>query len=126
MNIKSEVVFTFNICFQVGHLKVVVDPVDHEIGEPGVLSSNLEKLVEELEALLAEVVSEDFEAHESLVLGEGLGEEGETHVIDLIITHIQVDQTFVDCDGLSYSFGTIITALVISQVERFKRAVITF
>ena len=46
MNVKSKVTLTFNICFQVGHLKVIIDPVDNEIWEPRVLSSGLEQLVE--------------------------------------------------------------------------------
>ena len=48
MNIKSKVTLTLNICLDVSHLEVVVDPVDNKVREPWVLSSNLEQLVEKL------------------------------------------------------------------------------
>ena len=63
MNVKSEITLAFNICLQVGHLEMVIDPVHNEVREPRILSSGLEKFVEQLQALLSEVVAEDFEAH---------------------------------------------------------------
>ena len=37
-----------------------------------------------------------------------------------------MDQALVHCNGLSDGLGTIVTALIIGQVERLERAVITF
>ena len=88
MDVEAEVTLTLDVGLNVRHLEVVVDPVDNEVREPGVLPADLEKFVEELEALLSEVVAEDFETHQSLVLGEGLGEEGEAHIVDLIVCHV--------------------------------------
>lgn len=96
MNVESEVTLALNICLQVGHLEMIVNPVDNEVWEPRILSSGLEQFVEQFEAFLAEVISEDFEAHQCLILRQSLGEQSQSHVVDLIITHVQVDKTFVD------------------------------
>lgn len=63
MDVEIVVVFQLYIRFEVGHLEVVIYPVDDEVGEPRVLSSGLEKLIEQLKTLLAEVVAKDFETH---------------------------------------------------------------
>ena len=96
MNVESEVTLALNICLQVGHLEMIVNPVDNEVWEPRILSSGLEQFVEQFEAFLPEVISEDFEAHQCLILRQSLGEQSQSHVVDLIITHVQVDKTFVD------------------------------
>jgi len=95
VNVESKVTLTFNICLQVGHLEMIIDPVHNEVWEPRVLSTSLEQFVEKLQALLPEVIAKDFEAHKRLVLREGLSEQGKTHVVCLIISHVQVDKTFV-------------------------------
>ena len=116
MNVKSKIALTLNIGLDVSHLKVVVHPVDNKVREPWVLSSNLEQLVEELQALLSEVVAEDFETHQGLVLSEGLSKERQSHVVDLIISHIQMNQAPVDSDCLSNGFRSIVTALVVGDM----------
>jgi len=126
MNVESEVALAFDICLQVGHLKMIVYPIDNEVWEPRIFSSGLEQFVEEFEAFLAEVISEDFEAHQSLILRQSLGEQSQPHVVDLIITHVQVDKTFVDWDSLSDGFGSVVAALVVGQVEGLEGAVIAF
>ena len=63
MNIKSKSALIFNVSLEVGHLKVIVDPVDYEIWEPWVLSSSLEQFIEQLQALLPKIVAKDFETH---------------------------------------------------------------
>ncbi len=64
MNVDAEIGLSLNVCLQVRHLEVIVDPVDDEIGEPWGLSRGLEQLIEEGEALLPEVVTEDLETHQ--------------------------------------------------------------
>lgn len=74
MNIDSKVTFALDVCFQVGHLVVIIHPVDHKIGEPRILSGSLKQLVKQFQTLLSKVVSEDFEGHQSAVVEERLGE----------------------------------------------------
>lgn len=73
MNIESQVALTLNICLNVGHLEMIIDPVHHEVGEPRVLSADLEQFIKQFEALLPEIISKYFEAHKCLVLRQGLG-----------------------------------------------------
>ena len=68
MNIESEITLALNICFDVGHLEVIIDPVYNKVWEPWVLTTDLEQFIEKLEALLTKVISKDLEAHQGLIL----------------------------------------------------------
>ena len=46
MYFKSEIAFTLNIGLEVSHLKVIIDPINNEIGKPWILSTGLEEFVE--------------------------------------------------------------------------------
>lgn len=126
MDVEAHVALCLDVCLKVCHFKVVIHPVHHEVWEPRVFPSCLKQLVEEFEALLAEVVSEYFETHKGLVLAESLCEQSQPHVVNLIVSHVQVDQTLVYCDCLGDCFSSVVRALVVSQMQRFKRAVIAF
>jgi hypothetical protein len=63
VNVQAEVGLALNISLEVGHLKVVVDPIYNKIWEPRVFSRSLEQLIEELKAFLPKVISEKLEAH---------------------------------------------------------------
>ena len=73
-----------------------VHPVHHEVGVELVLPLGLEHFVEYPEAVLAEVVSEYFKTQQSLVCTHTLSEQSQAEVIDVVVTHVQVDQRFVD------------------------------
>ena len=45
MYIKAKITLTFNISLKVGHLEVVINPVNDEIWEPRVFSASLEKFI---------------------------------------------------------------------------------
>ena len=124
VNIEVVVVLSFDVGLEVSHLKVVVDPVNHEIREPRIGSTSLEEFIEQLEAVLSEVVTKYFETHQSLVLGKGLSEESQTHIVYLVVSHVQVDQRLVNCNSLSDGLGSIVTALVVGQVEGLQTAVV--
>lgn len=49
---------------------MIVHIVDHEVREPRVLSRSLEQFIEQIQALLAKVVPEDLEGHNSRVMEE--------------------------------------------------------
>jgi len=88
---------------------VVIHPVNGEVGEPGVLPLSLEHhLVEQHQRILTKVVSEDLERHQSLIVEQTLSEESKAKVIDLVVSHVNVDETFVDCQGLSNGFSPIV------------------
>lgn len=126
MNVEAEIALTLDIGFDVRHLEMVVDPVDHEVREPWVFSTDLEQLVEKLQAFLSEVVAEDLEAHQRLVLTQCLGEEGEPHIVDLIIGHVQMNQTAIDSYSLGDGLRTVVTAFVVSDVQCLQGAVVRF
>lgn len=42
----------------------------------------------------------------------------------MVITHVQVDETLVHCDGLGDGLGSIVAALVIGQVKGLQGAVV--
>jgi hypothetical protein len=119
MDVKSEITFTFDISLQVCHLEMVINPIHNEIWEPRVFSTGLEKFVKQFEAFLSEVISKDFEAHESLILRKSLSEQSQTHVVDLIVRHVQMDKTFVDSNSLCNSLGSVVAAFIISQMKGF-------
>ena len=55
---------------------MIIDKVYDEVGEPRALTIlRLEKSAEEAQAFLAEIVTEELEAHESGVLSQALCEE---------------------------------------------------
>ena len=101
MNIESQVAFALDISLEVSHFEVIVYPVDNEVWEPWVFSSCLEKFVEKFKAFLPEVISKYFETHKRLILRKSLSEQSQAHIVDLIVCHVQVDQTLIDCNGLS-------------------------
>ena len=88
MNVEIVVVLELYICFKISHFEMIVDPVHDEVREPRILSTSLEQLVEELQAFLTEVVSEYFETHQSLVLGECLSKQSQTEIVYLIVAHV--------------------------------------
>ena len=108
VDVKAEITLAFNVGLEVRHFKVIINPVDDEVWEPWIFSASLKQLVEELQALLSKVVAEDLEAHEGLILAESLGKQSESKVINLIVSHVQVDQTLVDGNSLSDGLCTIV------------------
>ena len=103
---------------------MVVHPVHHEIGEPGGLSRSLEKLVEELEALLTEVVAEDLEGHQGgSVVEQRLCQEGQTVIIDVVVCQIDVHQRLILGNRLREGLRAIVTDLVVGDVKGLKGAV---
>ena len=78
MDVEVELALCLDVSLQVGHFEVIVDPVDDEVGEPGVRAARLEQFIEKLQAFLSEVVAEYFETHEVCVLREGLSEQRQT------------------------------------------------
>ena len=103
---------------------MVVHPVNYEVREPRIGSAGLEQLIEELEAVLAKVVAEDLETHKRLVLGQSLSKQGESHVVHLVVSHVQMDKRLVHRYGLSDGLGSIVTALVVGQVKGLQTAVV--
>ena len=63
VNVKPKVTFTFNVCFEIGHFKVIINPVHDKVWEPWIFSTSLEKLVKEFKAFLSEIISKYLEAH---------------------------------------------------------------
>jgi hypothetical protein len=98
---------------------MVINPIHNEIWEPRVFSTGLEKFVKQFEAFLSEVISKDFEAHESLILRKSLSKQSQTHVVDLIVRHVQMNKTFVDSNSLCNSLGSVVAAFIISQMKGF-------
>lgn len=74
VDVETKVALTLNVRLNVGHLEVVIDPVDNEVWEPRIFSTNLEQFVEELQAFLSKVVTKNLETHESLILRKCLSE----------------------------------------------------
>lgn len=68
MDVEVELALCLDVRLKVSHFEVIVDPVDDEVGEPGVRTTRLEQLVKELQRLLTEVVAEYFETHQVCVL----------------------------------------------------------
>ena len=95
---------------------MVVHPVHNEVWEQWVFPLCLEEVVEQPEAVLAKVVSEYFETHQSLVLVHTLSEESQTKVVDIIVSHIQVNKRFIYWEGLSNSLSSKVTALIIGDM----------
>jgi hypothetical protein len=108
VDVEAQVTLAFDVCLQVSHFKVIINPVDNEVWEPRVFSSSLKEFVEELEALLSKVVTEDLEAHQGLILAQSLGKQSKAKVVYLIVSHVQVDQTFIYCSCLSDCLGAIV------------------
>ena len=101
MDINTQVSFILYICFKICHLKVIVDKVYHKIREPRVLTLRFKQTTEKFQALLSKVIAEDFEGHKSRVLSQTLGEESQTKVIDVIVSHVEVDQRLIHSKSLS-------------------------
>lgn len=100
MDVNAKFGLLLNVSFQVSHLEVIVNPVNNKIWKPGVLAFRFKEAAEQLEAVLAEVVSEYLERHQCLVLCEGLSEECQTKIINAIVGHVDVHETLVYCNGL--------------------------
>lgn len=116
MDFEPHITFSFYICFQISHLKMIIDPIDNKIREPRIGSSSLEQFIEKLQAFLTKIVPENFETHESIILAEGLCKEGEAEVINLVVGHIEVNEFFVDGQSLGNRFGTIVADFVVGDV----------
>ena len=104
---------------------MIIDPIDNKIRKPRIRSASLEQLVEKLQTFLTEVVSENFETHESIILAEGLGKEGKAEVIDLVVGHIEMNEFFVDSQSLSDCLGSIVADFVVGDVQTFQGAIVT-
>ena len=74
IDVEAKVSFILDVRLMEGHLEVIVDEVDNEVGEPWLFAFSLEKAAEETETLLAEMVAEDLEGHQILILSKTLGE----------------------------------------------------
>lgn len=98
----------FDVGLQVGHFVVVVHPVDDEVGVPGGHALDLEEVVEELQRLLPEVVSEELETHQIRVVREGLSEERQAEVVYLVVGHVHVQQRLVLRDRLRNGLRTVV------------------
>ncbi len=73
---------------------MIVHNVDLKVREPSPLS--VEKTSKQFQAVLAKVVSEDFERHQGAVMSQALGKQSQAEVVDLIVSHVQVNQGFVN------------------------------
>ena len=120
MDVDTQIGLSLDVGLKIGHLEVVIDPVDHEIGEPGGLSGRLEQFVEEGEALLAEVVPEDLHTHEGAVVEERLCQEGQAVVLHVVVGQVEMHEGLVLRDGLGQGFGAIVGAFVIGEVKGLK------
>ena len=124
IDVDAEVRLPLNVGLQVGHLKVVVHPVDNEVRKPRVLARTLKQTTEQLETVLAEVVAEDLEGHEGLVLGESLCEQRQSEVIYIVVAHVDVHQTLIHSYCLRDCLNAVVGAFIVGQVEGFKAAVL--
>lgn len=87
---------------------MIIHVVHYEVGKPGVLPGCLEQFIEEVQALLPEMVSEDLEGHDGRVVKERLREKSQAVVFYIVIGHVQVDQGFVLGESLRNCLGTIV------------------
>ena len=120
VDVDAEVGLLLDVGLEVGHLEVVVDPVDNEVGEPGGLSWRLEQLVEQLQALLSEVVPENLHTHEGRVVEQTLSQEGQPVVLDIVVGHIQVDQALILGNSLCECFSAIVRDLISGEMQRLE------
>jgi len=125
MDFEAHVTLGFYIGFKISHLKMVIDPIDNKIRKPRIGSASLEQFVEKLQTFLAKVVCKNFEAHEGIILAEGLGKEGEAEVIDLVVGHIEVNKFFIDGQSLGDCLGAIVADFVVGDVQTLQGAVVT-
>ena len=88
MDVDSKLCLVLNVGQVISHLIVIVNPIHDEVSEPWVLSFGLKKSIEELEALLAKVVSEHLEGHQSLVLSKRLSEPRQAQIVYVIVSHV--------------------------------------
>lgn len=91
MNIDAEIGFFFDISLKIGHLEVIVDPVDDKVGEPGVLALTLKQPAEQLERVLSKVISKYLKAHECLVVCQTLRELHQSIIIYIVVCHVEVN-----------------------------------
>lgn len=117
MDIEAKITFTLNVRLDICHFEVIIYPINNEVGEPWVLPTNLKQFIKQFEAFLSKVVAKYFETHERLVLRECLCEQSQSHIIDLIVSHVEMNEAFVDGNGLRNSLRSIITALIVRQVK---------
>ena len=115
--VYTKVGLLLDVGLQVGHLEVIIDPVDYEVGEPWGLSWCLEKLIKQLQTLLAEVISENFETHQCRVVEQTLCQEGQAVILYIIVGQIQVHQTLILGNSLCKSFCTIVRDLIGGQMQ---------
>ena len=93
--VDTKVGLLLDVGLQVGHLEVIIDPVDYEVGEPWGLSWCLEKLLKKLQTLLAEVISENFETHQSRIMEETLSKESQAVIFHIIVSQVQVHKRLI-------------------------------
>jgi len=74
---------------------VIIDPVDNKIWEPWCFSWCLEKFVKKLKAFLAEMISKNFETHQSRIVEETLSEESQAIIFHIIVSEIQVHKRLI-------------------------------
>ena len=98
---------------------MVIYPVDNEIGEPRVFTLTLEQTAEQLEAVLAKMVSEYLKGHQGLVVGKRLCKLHQAEVLNIIVSHVQMNQALVDRNSLSNSLCSVVSAFVVSEMEAF-------
>ena len=116
IDVEAKVGFILDVRLMEGHLEVIVDEVDNEVGEPWLFAFSLEEAAEETETLLAEMVAEDLEGHQILILSKTLGEESKAEILNVIVGHVKVDERAVDCQCLSNSLCTVVSALIVGQL----------
>ena len=72
------------------------------------------------------MVSEDLEGHQGAVLTETLSEKRQAKVLNIIVSHIEMDQRAVDGKGLGDGFRSVVCTFVVCQVKRFECAILAF
>ena len=55
-------------------------------------------------------------------MSQALGEQSQAEVVDLIVSHVQVNQGFVNGEWLRDCFGAVIGCFVVGQVQRLQWA----
>ena len=81
---------------------MIIYPIDYKIWKPWIFSWCLEQLVKQLETFLPKVIPKHLEGHYRAVLKQTLRKERQSHVIHVIVGHVQVDERLVYCQRLSH------------------------
>lgn len=62
------------------------------------------------------MVSEQFEAHEGRVLTQGLREQCQPHVVNVVVCHVEVDEARVRGERLRNRLGSVVLTLVVCEM----------